>query len=58
MTPEDFIAEVAKMRNEATKMIDKFRMADDDEEISELNYYHGQQVALNQVIYWYESIKP
>ena len=38
------------MRDEAAKKIKKLKDADTDDEFSELNYYHGQEVALNQVL--------
>lgn len=56
MTQGDFIKEVTKMRDEATSKVNKFKDADTDDEISELRYYHGQQVALNQVLSWLKTI--
>lgn len=58
MTPDDFIKAVSKMRDEASDNVKKFRDADNDDEISLLRYYHGQQVALNQVLSWYKNILP
>jgi hypothetical protein len=57
MTPEEFIQHVTKMRDEAAAKVKRLKDADGEDEFSELNYYNGQKVALNQVLSWYNSLK-
>jgi hypothetical protein len=58
MTHEQFVKEVTKMRDEATKKVNKLKDADTDDEFSELNYNHGQQVALDQVLSFIQKLTP
>jgi hypothetical protein len=57
MTPAEFIQHVTKMRDEAATKVKRLKDADGEDEFSELNYYNGQKVALNQVISWHNSLK-
>lgn len=56
MTPKEFIKEVTKMRDEATVKVKRFKDADEDDEFSQLNYYYGQEVALNQVLSFFQKL--
>lgn len=53
---EEFIARVIKLRDEAAAKVNRLKDADEDDEFSELNYYHGQKIALNQVLSWYKQL--
>jgi hypothetical protein len=58
MSKEEIIQLVSNMKYEASKKVEQFKHADTDDEFSELNYYHGQKVALNKVLSWLHSLSP
>lgn len=58
MTHDEFIKQVTEMRDRATAQVNKFKDGDTDDEFSKLNYFHGQQVALNQVLGWVKILTP
>lgn len=58
MTPEEVYRATLEMRDQAAAKVKQFSDADDDDEISELNYYNGQRVALNQVLSWIKTLTP
>lgn len=58
MTLSEILEGVTKMRDEAAARVRKLKDADGDDEFSELNYYNGQQVALNQVLSWFSKLMP
>lgn len=58
MTPEEVYRVTLQMRDRAAAKVKKFSNADDDHEITQLNYYQGQQVALNQVLSWIKTLTP
>ncbi len=58
MTQDEFVKEVTKMRDEAHVKVKRLKDADGDDEFSELNYYYGQQVALNQVLSFITKLNP
>jgi hypothetical protein len=57
MSLQDFINNIVKMRDEAAAKVNRLKDADGDDEFSELNYYHGQKVALDQCLSWYKAIE-
>lgn len=58
MTPEEVYRATLEMRDQAVAKVKQFGSADNDDEISELNYYNGQRVALNQVLSWIKTLTP
>lgn len=56
MTLTEVKKEITKMRDNAAAKVESLKFAESDDEFAELNYYNGQQVALNQALSWLSKL--